>query len=167
MVVSLTNTSELTTGETRVYNDTIQMGVKSKTQANASTLLLTVFEIFLVNQKMVGLDKSEKQDMMLKKFGLLSRLKRNIRDFKVGFKKYESYSSSAEDILVKMKEKGLKKLKLVYKNFAKVKKINRRCDRILENQGKITDSLDQIITFQNCMSDFLVNFNLDYQEEEY
>lgn len=167
MVVSLTNTSELTTGETRVYNETIQLGVKSKTQAKASALLLTIFQIFMINQKFQDLDEAGKREMMLKKFSLLSRLKRNIRDFKVDFKRFESYSSSAEDTLVKLNEKGLNKLKLVYKNFSKVKKISRRCQKIVQTQTDITDSLDQIITFQNCMTEFLVKFNLDYQEEEY
>lgn len=167
MVVSLTNTSELSTGETRVYNETIQMVVKSNTQKNATNLLLTIFQTFLVNEKMKEAKESQQNTILMKKFGLLSRLKRHVREFKVSYKQFESYSSSAEDTLVKLNQNGLKKLKLVYKNFSKTKKIKRRCQRILTDQVKIVESLDQIITFQNCISNFLVNFNLDYQEEEY
>jgi DNA-binding protein YbaB len=47
-------------------------------------------------------------------FGYLSKMKSACKNFQKQFKKYESYSSSAEDCIVKMSANGLVKMDVVY-----------------------------------------------------
>lgn len=103
---------------------------------------------------------------MMQKFGHLTRMKQDSIRLKAIFKRYASYSSSAEDILVKLNANGLEKLQEVYKNFGKAKKIERKCKRILTSQKNIISKVDSMTIFQNCMSNFLVNFNQSYKAEE-
>ena len=103
---------------------------------------------------------------MMQKFGHLTRMKHDSIKLKAVFQKYESYSSSAEDILVKLNANGLEKLEEVYRNFGKAKKIERKCKRILTSQKNIINKVDSMTVFQNCMSNFLVNFNHSYKAEE-
>jgi len=85
---------------------------------------------------------------------------------KVSFKRYASYSSSAEDILVKLNANGLVKLEEVYRNFGKAKKIERKCKRIINSQKSTIAKVDSMTIFQNCMSNFLVKFNQTYKAEQ-
>jgi exonuclease VII small subunit len=93
-------------------------------------------------------------------------LKNHSVKLKAIFKKYASYSSSAEDILVKLNANGLVKLEEVYRNFGKAKKIERKCKRIISSQKSIISKVDSMTIFQNCMSNFLVNFNQTYKAEQ-
>ena len=166
MVVSLTNTSELSIGELRVYNEMIKLDVKANTQKTASHFILAILQAHVLNKKMERSNEKEASNLIMQKFGLLSRMKRHVKDFKKQYKKYDSYSSSAEDSIVKLNANGLEKLEEVYRNFGKAKKIERKCKRIIVMQKKIVDMTDNMVIFQNCINNFIVNFNSTYQEEE-
>jgi hypothetical protein len=131
MVVSLTNTSELSIGELRVYNEMIKIDVKAATQKTASNFILAILQAHVLNKKMEKSNQKESSGLIMQKFGLLSRMKRHVKGFKKAFKKYDSYSSSAEDSIVKLNANGLEKLEEVYRNFGKAKKIERKCKRII------------------------------------
>lgn len=133
MVVSLQNTTKLSVGEQRVYNDLIKSEVKQKTQYEASQYILCIIKIHMLNQKIRNGKKSEVQYLMMQKFGYLTRMKQDSIKLKSIFKKYASFSSSAEDILVKLNANGLEKLEEVYRNFGKAKKIERKCKRIISS----------------------------------
>lgn len=65
MVVSLQNTTKLSIGEQRVYNDLIKGEVRSKTQYEASQYILYIMRIHLLNIKIKKGKKSEVQYLMM------------------------------------------------------------------------------------------------------
>jgi len=66
--------------------------------------------------------------------------------------------------MVKLNANGLDKLEEVYKNFGKAKKIERKCKRIIVIQKKIVKMTDEMIIFQNCVNNFILNFSHVYNE---
>ena len=166
MVVSLTNTSELSSGQLRVFNEMNKMEVRTKTQKVASKLIITMMKIFIMNKRLHKSKKKLQTDYMFKKFGLLSRMKKNVQEFKMAFKKFDTYQTSAEDTLIRLREKGLNRVRSVYSNFSRVKKFRKRCHRILKDQQKINENLNQVVMLQNAMGAFLVGFNKDFNDEE-
>lgn len=168
MVVSLTNTTELTTGENRVYDELVKIQVKNFTKKEASKLLLVLFQTFLLNKKLNKdkMEEDEINELMMQKFGLLSKLKNQLKIFKSFFKKFESYSSSAEDSVIKMNERAIKKIDSTYSTFNKVPRIERKCRRIVNDQKEILGRVEEFTIFQECIANFLMKVNSEYREME-
>lgn len=168
MVVSLTNTTELTTGEARVYDEIVKYQVKKFTRAEASKLLFVLFSTFMLNKKLKDdkIEEDEINELMMKKFGFLSKLKNQLKIFKSVFKKFESYSSSAEDSVIKMNERAAKKIEYTYSCFQKVGGIERKCRRICNDQKEIKSRVEEFTIFQECITNFLIKVNSEYRETE-
>lgn len=166
MTVSLTNTTELTAGETRVFNEMERFEVKRRTQKASSGLLMTILRCHILNKKLEGLNEDAKMAVMMKKFGLLSKMKTLLKNFKKIYKKYESYASSHEDAVIKLNNNCMERKHKVYTHFGRTNRVTRHCRRIVNDQKEINDRLDELLSFQACMAKFLVTFNRDYVEEQ-
>lgn len=168
MVVSLTNTTELTTGEARVYDEMVKFDVKSCTKKESAKLLLVIFQTFLINKKLKNkkLDEDSQNELMMIKFGHLSKIKKQLKIFKTNFKKFESFSSSSEDSVIKMNERSLKKISYIYSCFEKTPRIIRKCRRIINDQREISDRVEEFSLFQECIANFLIKLNTEYKELE-
>jgi uncharacterized iron-regulated protein len=167
MVVSLTNTTDLSSGETRVYNEMTKINVKRETQKEAARLLISIFKTHSMGKKVKKIKKKHiLNEMMMSKFGMLSRMKKDLTKFKKAFKKLESYNSSEEDSLIKMNEKGTKMIEKIHNLFDKTKSIERKCRRLNFDQLEIIERVDELLVFQTCIANFLLKFNAKFKEVE-
>ena len=84
MVVSLTNTSELSPGQQKVYNELIKEKARVIAESKGAAFLMCLFYINCMNQKMM--EGNTDADFILKRFAAISKLKKFMQLFKTEMK---------------------------------------------------------------------------------
>lgn len=100
-----------------------------------------------MNKKLEGLEDKDKMALMMKKFGLLSKMKIILKNFKKIYKKYESYASSHEDAVIKLHHHCAGRKHKVYTHFERSHKVWRHCNRIVNDQREINERLTELLHF--------------------
>jgi hypothetical protein len=167
MVVALTNSTALTTGEIRVFNNVDQISLRNEVKKKASQLIYNIFLMFRsnkqINQMMLENAPQEKIDeMVLAKFGMLSGCRPIVREFLTINHKLQSTTSIPEDLILTLLENNEGKFKQIYANFGKVKFIQDYCSQIQEKQEDIKLRLDKISDIQHQIAATLVALNQRY-----
>jgi hypothetical protein len=162
MVVSLTNTSELSPGQQKVYNELIKEKARVVAEGKGAGFLMCLFYINCMNKKM--LEGNTDADFILKRFAAISKLKKFMMMFKTEMKIFESHSEPSEQAIMRVKEESVTKLDMVYHNFEKADEIDSRLKNVSENMEEMVSKLEEILRFQNCIGTFLIKFNQQYKE---
>ena len=168
MVVALTNSSTLTNGETRVFNKVEVLGLKTESQERASELIFNLFSLFVLNKRVKYIEQDDQRqheldEIIMKKFGLLSTSRSLERRFKQAFFRYKTSTSSPEDLILDLVENNEDKFRDVYSKICKVSFIKENCAKIIENQKEIESMISDITSFQHRIAAFLVKINLNFQ----
>ena len=79
MVVSLTNTSELSSGQQKVYNEQLKEKAREQVESKASIFLVSLFYVNEMNKQMMKGKTSA--DFILKRFAAISKLKKVMAAF--------------------------------------------------------------------------------------
>ena len=168
MVVSLESTSSLTTGEERVFQYIITNGVKEDAKKDSAEFLITIFKLYLANRKIKKMFRKGTSDgnLMLNKFTLLSRMKREMLKFKRAHQKFLTYNKSEVDNLIEIKDESSEKIQKFYKDFDKCKNIERKFRRIVNDQKEIKQRLEELVSTQRYLANFLLQVHKTYKEKE-
>lgn len=167
MVVALTNSTALTTGEIRVFNKVDQLSLKNDVKKIASDLIYNVFLMYRSNKeisKLMAENAPQKQvdDLVLQRFAMLSKCRPIVNEFKTIHHKLMSTTSIPEDLILTLLENNDSKFKNIFAKFGKVKFIQEYCEKIVQNQEEIMNRMENVTMFNNKIATTLVNLNLKY-----
>jgi Ion channel len=105
------------------------------------------------------------RELLFKRFGLFSISNSMAQEISYDFKRFEMLSSTAEDTVLKLNEGGINRTRKVFEVFKNAKRVSELCGQIIAHQRSINDSMDHVITHQNCLRSFITNLNDFFREE--
>ena len=168
MVVALSNSSELTNGEKRVFNNVDQLSLTKEVKVKASELIYKVFMMYRSTKIMnhLALEGNQSKlidEEMMRRFSLLSACRFIVAEFKVLHYRLKTATSIPEDLILTLLETNEGKFKQIYANFNKVQYIKANCEQIRTQQTVILEAIDRLTAGQHHVAATLVCLNLKYQ----
>ena len=103
--------------------------------------------------------------LLFKRFGLFSISNNMAKEISYDFRRFEMLSSTAEDTVLKLNEGGIKRTEKVFDVFNNATKVSELCKEIIQHQRSINESMDHVITHQNCLKAFITQLNEYFREE--
>lgn len=167
MVVALTNSTVLTTGEIRVFNKVDQLSLQNEVKKVASELIYNVFLMYCESKKvaMAVADKvpqEEIDDMVFRRFSILAKCKPIVTDFNSLYHKMKTTTSIPEDLILALLENNEGKFKEAYAKYNKTKYVQQNCEQIRLNQKDMANRIASLTALQHRVAATLVAINLQY-----
>jgi hypothetical protein len=110
--------------------------------------LITVLRCNILNKQLLEADNDQtKSDLIRLKFGILSKMKNLVKKFKVIYKKYESYSTTKEGIVINLNSDCVSRRNEIYSHFDKAPNVARNCRRIVNDQKEINQRVNEFLYY--------------------
>lgn len=124
--------------------------------------LIILFKVNKMNK--VLLEGKADSDFVLKRFGLISKLKKAMDNFVNEMKVYDSHTTPPEHAILSIKAESEIKLDAITKNFEKADDVDLRLKNVGENMEEMVFKLEEIIRFQNCIGTFILKFHQSFKD---
>jgi len=185
MVVSLTNTTELSDPELRVFNHEKLKSVQDRVKIQVADFLMAIFRLNMINKRAamaIQLGPEElklelakltavyggetiKEDPFLGKFALINSIKRELTSLKKAFVFLECNVFDASDISSKIENQHLKQFKEICSNFDRAVNIKKKLKQMQTIQSSILKETIDAHKRQNCIARMLIELNKLYKTD--